>query len=79
MSEYFVQPLQGPVEVDFHPAGRVCDGLPAIFLPPALDEADANGAHPCELVDRLKAAVDGLGQLLSKVLVVEDGHVTTYT
>ncbi len=58
MSENFVQPLQGAVEVNLHPARRVCDGLSAILHPPAFHEADADGAHPGELVDCFKAIVD---------------------
>lgn len=40
--------------------------------PSYLDEAHANGAHLCELVHGLEAVVDGLGQQLSKLLVVEN-------
>ena len=49
--------------------------LPAIFHPPSLDEADAYITHSCELVDGLKSLVHRLGQLVGKVLVVEDAHV----
>lgn len=37
-----------------------------------LDKAHADGAHLGELVDDLKAVVDGLGEELSEELVVED-------
>ena len=37
-----------------------------------LDEAHADGAHLGQLVDSLKPVVDGLGQQLSKLLVVKD-------
>ena len=51
--------------------------LSAILHPPPFDEADAYVAHPGQLVDSLKALTDRLGQLVGKVLVVEDAHVTT--
>lgn len=45
---------------------------PPVLCTPTLDEAHANCAHACELVDRLKALVHRLGQQCSKLLVVKD-------
>ena len=41
-----------------------------------LDEAHPDGAHLGELVHRLETVVDGLGQQLGKLLVVEDLEAT---
>lgn len=43
-----------------------------VLCTPALDKGDADGAHPSELVDSLKALAHTLGQLVGKLLVVED-------
>ena len=58
LGQHLVEPLQWAVEVYLHPAGRVRDGLPPVVHSPAFHEADANGAHSCQLVDCLKAIVD---------------------
>lgn len=42
-----------------------------------LDKAHADGAHLCELIHSLKAVVDGLGQQLCKLLVVENLQAAT--
>lgn len=49
-----------------------------VLGPPALDETHADGAHPGELVDGLKALVDWLGEQGCKLLVVEDLQIAAW-
>lgn len=60
------------MQVNLDPAGRGRDVLSVVFGAPALDEAHSYRAHLGQLVDGLEAVVDGLGQELGKLLVVED-------
>ena len=46
--------------------------LPVVFSAPALDEGHPDGAHLGQLVHRLEAVVDGLGEQGGELLVVED-------
>lgn len=56
---------------------RPCLSLP-VLCTPTLDKWDADGTHPGELVDSFKALAYTLGQLVGKLLVVEDLQVTPY-
>ena len=71
LHQHLVQPLQGPVQVHLDPAGGGRHGLAAVLLAPALHEADPDGAHPRQVVHRLVAQVDGLGEQAGELLVVE--------
>jgi len=75
LRQHPIQPLQRPVEVELDPAGRGGDDLPPVLGAPALDEADPDGAHAGEAVDRLEALVDGLSQHGGELEVVEDLEV----
>lgn len=52
-------------------------GASPVFCTPTLDKGDADGTHPGELVHGLKALAHTLGQLVCKLLVVEDLQVTS--
>lgn len=58
--------------MQLNPAGGAGDCLSSVLGPPAFDEAHADGAHACQLVDSLKALVHRLSQQRGKLLVVED-------
>lgn len=58
LGQNFVQPLQGPVQMQLDPARSACDSLPPVLSSPAFDKAHADSAHPGELVNGLKALVD---------------------
>ena len=58
--------------MDLYPAGGAGDVLPVVLRAPALDEAHADGAHLGQVVDGLKAVVDGLAEEGGELLVVED-------
>lgn len=68
LSEYFVEPLERPVEMDLHPARRARHVLPVVLRAPALHKAHAYGAHFGELVHRLEAVVHRLAEQLRKLL-----------
>lgn len=72
LRKHLVQPLQGSMQVHFNPAGGAGHILTVVFSTPTLDKAHADGTHLSELVDDLETVVDGLGEKLSKQLVVED-------
>ncbi len=72
LRENFVEPLQGPVQVQLDPARRTGDVLAVILGAPALDEAHAYRAHLGQFVHGLEAVVDGLAKQLREFLVVED-------
>lgn len=72
LGEHLVEPLQGPREVHFDPAGRGGDVLAVVLRAPALDKAHADRAHLRQLVDRLEAVVHRHRQQLRKFPVVED-------
>lgn len=42
--EYLIQQLQGTMQVDFDPAGRLLDALPRVVRAPAFNEAHAQDA-----------------------------------
>ncbi len=54
------------------------DCLSIVIASPALHNAESNGAHPRELVDRLEALVDRRGQLVGEILIVEDAHFAAW-
>ncbi len=58
--------------MNLDPARSASHILAVVLCPPALHEAHPNGAHLGELVDSLEALVDGLGEKLGELLVVED-------
>lgn len=78
LGEHAVQPLQGPVEVQLHPARGGGHCLAPVLGTPALDEAHPDGAHARQLVHCLKAARHGRRQQGRKLLVVEDLQVASW-
>lgn len=46
----FIQELQGTVQVDLNPAGRVLDALPGVVRPPALHKAQPQDAKAPEVI-----------------------------
>lgn len=78
LGEDLVKPLQRPIQVQLDPAGGTGHSLSPVLRSPAFNEAHADGTHSGQLVDRLKALVDGLGQEGSKLLVVEDLQVASW-
>ncbi len=58
--------------MDLDPARGTRNVLTMILSAPALHKAHSNGAHLGEFVDGLEPLVDGLGQELSKLLIVEN-------
>ena len=60
--------------MDLDPTWSGCDHLPTVLHPPALDEANSDGAHASELEDLLEPLVHRLCQLVGKELVVKDAH-----
>lgn len=60
------------MEMHLNPAGGAGHILPMVFSTPSLNETHADGAHLSELIDHLEAMVHGLGEELSKQLVVKD-------
>ena len=54
-----------------YPAWRASHVLAVILRTPSLHKAHSNRAHLCELVHRLETLVDGHGEELGKLLVVE--------
>ena len=48
--QHLVQQLQGPVEVDLDPAGRLLDALSGVVWPPALHKAHPQDAQPAQVV-----------------------------
>ena len=52
--EHSVQPLQWSVEMELDPTGRRSHRLAPILGSPAFDEAQADRAHPRQLVDSLE-------------------------
>ena len=57
---------------------NICPLVLPVLCTPALDKRNADGAHARKLVNSLKALADTLGQLVGKLLVVEDLQVTSY-
>ena len=57
------------------PTRSAGDGRATVLRAPPLHEADPNGAHLRELVDRFVALAHGTQQKVGKLLVVEDFHV----
>jgi len=53
------------------------DLLASVLLSPSLDEAHSDSAHLGQLVDRLEASIDRLGQQSGELLVVEYLQVAT--
>lgn len=76
LSQDFIQPLEGAVQVYLNPAGGAGNILAMVFCSPALDEAHAYGTHFRQLVDRLEAMVHRLCQQLSKFLVIKNFQAT---
>lgn len=37
LCKYFIQPLEGPMKMNFYPTRGACDILPVIFSSPALE------------------------------------------
>lgn len=72
LSEHLVEPLQRSVEMDLDPARGAGDVLAVVLRTPALDEAHADGAHLGQLVHRLEAVVNTLGEQRGKLRVIED-------
>lgn len=60
------------MQVNLNPAGRAGHILAVVFCSPALNKAHADGTHLGQLINGLEAVVDGLGQQLSKLLIVEN-------
>lgn len=60
------------MQMNLNPAGGAGHILTVVFSTPALNKAHADGTHFSELIDDLKAVVNGLGEELGKQLVVED-------
>lgn len=48
-----------------------------VFCSPSFDKAHPDGAHPCQLINRLKTLVDRLGQQGCKLLIVEYLQITS--
>lgn len=78
LSQNFVQPLQGAVQMNLYPAGGASHILAVVLRPPALDKAHPYSAHFSEFIDSLKAMVDGLTEEGCKFLVVEDLKATAW-
>lgn len=77
MGQYFVQPLQWPIEMNFNPAWSAGHILPVILCPPAFHKAHSYGAHLCEFIDCLESMVYRLRQKSCKFLVVENFETTS--
>lgn len=60
------------MQVNLDPAGCAGHILTVVLCSPALHKAHTDGTHLGELIDSLEAVVDGLGQKLGKLLVVEN-------
>ena len=72
LGEDFIQPLQGPIEMNFNPARCRRHVLAMVFRTPAFHKAHADRTHLGELVHRLEAVIDRLTEELGKLAVVED-------
>jgi len=72
LSEYFIKPLQRPVQVDFNPARSTGHVLTMIFGAPAFDKRHSDCAHFGEFIDGFETMINRLRKQLSKFLIVEN-------